>query len=316
MHVVTFSQIRDLRISPRVCLRWVEEAIRAKPTAQLPSKVSLKPMERSFCNVMPSLVWVDGKRWGGVKVVTRYPGKTPSLQSQILLFDAETGQMVAFMDADWITAMRTGAVAVHSIGLLAKQEFSTLAFMGLGNTARATMLVLSEQERERPLKVKLLAYKGQERDFAERFSHVGNMKFETVSTYDELVRGSDVVVSAATYLDHDIAADDAYAPGVLVVPIHTRGFTNCDLVFDKVFADDTAHVCHFGYFDSFRSFAEVSEVVRGEKPGRENDCERIVVYNIGVAMHDVYFAAKIYGMLDAEELEVISFGQPEQKFWV
>ena len=27
-----------------------------------------------------------------------------------------------------------------------------------------------------------------------------------------------------------------------VIPVHTRGFQNCDLFFDKVFADDTDHV--------------------------------------------------------------------------
>ena len=34
-----------------------------------------------------------------------------------------------------------------------------------------------------------------------------------------------------------------------MVPVHTRGFSNCDLFFDKVFADDYGHVKHFKYFD-------------------------------------------------------------------
>jgi ornithine cyclodeaminase/alanine dehydrogenase len=58
---------------------------------------------------------------------------------------------------------------------------------------------------------------------------------------------------------------------VLVVPVHTRGFTNCDLFFDKIFADDTGHVDHFRNFKQFKYFAEMSDVVNGTAEGRESD---------------------------------------------
>ena len=89
---------------------------------------------------MPSLVKVDNKTYGGVKVVTRYPSRIPSLDSTILLFDADTGEKLAFMDGNWITAMRTGAVAAHSINLLEKKNIKEIGIMGLGNTARAELL--------------------------------------------------------------------------------------------------------------------------------------------------------------------------------
>jgi ornithine cyclodeaminase/alanine dehydrogenase len=34
--------------------------------------------------------------------------------------------------------MRTGTVAVHSVKLFAKSDFSDIGLIGLGNTARAT----------------------------------------------------------------------------------------------------------------------------------------------------------------------------------
>ena len=110
--------------------------------------------------------------------------------------------------------------------------------------------------------------------------------------------------------------DSAYKEGVLVIPIHTLGFTNCDLFFDKVFADDTDHVKHFKYFNRFKSFAEVSDVINGKAAGRENVRERILTYNIGVAIHDVYFAANIYNMLKNKNVASIDFGSPKEKFWI
>ena len=220
----------------------------------------------------------------------------------------QTGEFEAIMDANWITNMRTGAVAAHSIKLFAKKDFKTMGIIGLGNTAASTMLVLTDIFKDKPLKIKLFKYKGQEVVFAERFSACENLKFEYVETVREVIEDSDVVISAATYFEDDICDDDAFKEGVLVVPIHTRGFSNCDLFFDKVYADDTGHVCHFKNYDKFKYFAEVGDVVRGEKPGRETDRERILAYNIGISLHDIMFGRYIYDMLkDNTEITEIDF---------
>lgn len=255
--------------------------------------------------------------WGGVKIVTRYPNRNPSLDSKMLLFDANSGAFLALMDANWITAMRTGAVAAHSIALFAKKDFSVVAVLGLGNTARAALLTLTSIYPDREFHIKLLKYKGQEISFMERFSGYANLCFECVETADELIKGSDVVISAVTYLSDDLCSDDCFDEGVLVVPIHTRGFTNCDLFFDKVYADDYGHVRHFKNFDRFQYFAEVSDVVNETAVGRANKKERILAYNIGVAIHDINFAAHIYQLLaDSKEIANIDLRDPEEKFWI
>ena len=254
---------------------------------------------------------------GGVKVVTRYPNRQPSLESRILLLDAETGEFLTLMDGTWITTMRTGAVAAHSILLFAKKNFATIGMMGLGNVSRAAIEVLSAKISDRELHIKLLKYKGQEEDFQARFASYQNLHFTFVDTPEQMVEGSDVVLSGATYLPQDVCEDKYFGEGVLVQPIHTLGFTNCDLFFDKVFADDYGHVHHFKNFDKFRSFAEVCDVVNGEKPGRENDSERILVYNIGISIHDINFAANIYNMIlgAGGEVPSVDFEDPTEKFW-
>ena len=317
MKIITFSDIQKLSISPKTCYDWVVRQLQEKGSTLLPPKISMKPADDVFCNVMPCILKTDGMSRGGVKIVSRYPDRKPSLDSKLLLFNSENGEFLALMDADWITAMRTGAVAAHSIELFAKSDFSVVGMLGLGNTARAALLVLAELMPARELRVKLLRYKGQEELFAQRFAAYPQLHFEFVDNAESLVRGSQVVISAATYLSEDLCPDDCFDEGVLVVPIHTRGFTNCDLFFDKVFADDTGHVHHFRYFDRFRSFAEVSDVVNGKAPGRENDRERILAYNIGLSMHDIYFAARIYELLkDDPTLQEIDLKAPEEKFWV
>ena len=313
MKIITFEDILKLNISPFECFEWVSSAIEEKKKALLPAKISLKPeIEGVFYNTMP--VILPSINYGGVKLVTRYPKRNPSLDSEILLYDLKTGENVALIDGNWITTMRTGAVAAHSIKLLANPEFSVIGFIGLGNTARATLKVLLSIFPEKYFKIKLKKYKNQHELFQQVFAKYPNVTFLYYDTMEEVIKGSEVVVSAATVFEEDVCSDDCFDEGVLLVPIHTRGFTNCDLFFDKVFADDTNHVKGFKNFNQFKSFAEISDVVLKNVCGREDKKERILVYNIGIALHDMYFAGKIYEKM--KECEEISLNAPTKKFWV
>lgn len=321
MKIISFDDIKGLNVSPIVCYKWVNEMIKAKENVVLPAKVHMNMPGNVFCNVMPCIIPSVPNMVGGVKIVTRYPERIPSLDSKILLFNAQTGEFLSLMDGNWITAMRTGAVAVHSIIHFAKTGWNTIGMIGLGNVARAGMLVLATMHPEQPITVKLLRYKDQAKQFEERFSEFLNLNFQIVDTIEECVRGTDVIVSCATYFENDIAQDEWFEEGVLVVPVHTRGFTNCDLFFDKVFADDTGHVDHFKNFDKFQYYAEVSDVIKGKAVGRENDKERILAYNIGVSIHDINYAVHIHQMFEQstesfDHLTDAEMHDPTDKFWI
>lgn len=313
MKIITHQDILNLNITPEEAYDWSEFVIKNKSTAILPPKISIKPqdMEGVFCNVMPCYFG----DFGGVKMVTRYPGRAPSLDSQLMLLDTKTGVTKALIDANFITALRTGAVCVHSLLLFAVKNFSTIGMMGLGNVARATMLILLDKVKDRKLTVKLLKFNDEHQLFADRFKDYDNVEFRFCDTAEEVVDGSDVVISAVTYAGQNLCEDKYFKPGVVVIPVHTLGFTNCDLFFDKVFADDYGHVKHFKYFDKFKSFAEVSDVVNGVKNGRESDEERILVYNIGIALHDIYYAGQIYGKMQNTATDV-EFLPPTERFWL
>lgn len=314
MKVISFDKITEMAVTPLQCYEWVSETINNKKSALLPPKISLKPeIPGVFYNTMPAIL--PQSNLAGVKLVTRYPKRAPSLDSQILLYNLETGENLALLDGNWITTMRTGAVAAHAIKLLANDNFKELGIIGLGNTARAALEVLLALYPDRNFTVKLKKYKNQHELFIRRFQCFSNIHFESLDTFEDVVSGSDVIISAATVLDHDICPDECFKEGVLVVPIHTRGFTNCDLFFDKVYADDINHVKGFKYFDQFKSFSEIADVVSGINPGRESIKERILAYNIGIAVHDMFFAGKLYEMI-GKNCQEISLQAPVEKFWV
>lgn len=316
--IIQHDAIRNLGITPSQCVKWVEESFSIKHRATLPPKSSIHPQGDDFFNTMPALLPTEYGRFG-MKEVHRIEGQVPALGSDLLLYDSTTGRLLALMDADWITAMRTGAVAALSYKMFARNGANNIGFMGLGNTARATALCILDDNRNRKFTFTLLSYKNQADDFINRLSEYDNVSFDIVDTAEQMLDKVQVLVSCITSASGLICDDDnKYAPGMLLIPVHTRGFQNCDLFFDKVYGDDTGHICGFKYFSQFKHFDELSNVLRGIAPGRENDNERIICYNIGLGLHDALFASKIYDMITSGGVEVESFNQKKetQKAWI
>lgn len=314
--VIQQDDIKRLQIPVAECIEWVKESFKMKYDSQLPPKISVHPQENDFFTSMPC--YLPGRyATFGIKVVHRIKGAVPSLGSDILLYDSKKGRLLAFIDGNWITTMRTGAVATLAIKTLKKRTCNTYSFIGLGNTARATALCLLESSINEKIHFRLLKYKNQTELFKQRFSNYSNVTFETVNTVQELIAFGEVIISCITDAKELICSDNnLYQPGTLLIPIHTRGFQNCDLFFDKIFGDDTGHIEQFKYFNQFKRYDEFSNVLNGKCLGRGSDLERIISYNIGLGLHDVFFAYNIFKRMKNKSLAYFTQYKDSEKFWI
>lgn len=315
--VIQQSQIEQLHINPAECIEWVKYGFLVKDEAQMPAKLSVHPQGEDFMTAMPCLLpEYNGKTYFGIKLVSRIEGQTPTLKSDITLYDATTGQLLAVIDGDWITAMRTGAVAALAARTFQRKGTDTYSMIGLGNIARAVALCLIEDNKNRHIHIRLMRYKDQAEQFIERFKAYDNVSFEIVNDKNAFVAEADVLISCVTVATQLLFPDNAlYKKGVTVIPVHVRGFQNCDLFFDKVFGDDTGQIQKFKYFNQFHEYDELHHVLQGKNPGRTSDNERILSYNYGIALHDIVFASRIYekAKTDAVTFEYI---KQDRKIWV
>ena len=320
MKIISEQLIRSLGITPKECVAWIYKSFAMKHEAQLPAKVSVHPADYDFFTSMPCLlppVGANHARYFGIKEVHRIEGAVPSLGSDMMLYDAKTGELIALVDCDWITTMRTGAVAAVSAKALRRDNARSYGFVGLGNTARATLLCVLEAEPERHFHVKLFRYKDQAEPFIKRFGSYDNVSFEIVDDINELARSVDVFFSCITSANGLLVEDEShFQPGVTVIPVHMRGLQNCDTTFDRVFGDDTAHVKSFKYFNQFNDYNEIGEVLAGRDPGRRGQAQRIIDYNYGLALHDVVYASLIYERVADMDIPSIDIIKETEKFWI
>ena len=78
-----------------------------------------------------------------VKVVSVFPENPsrmlPRIQAAVLLLDAETGQALALLEGNSLTAIRTGAAGGAAIDLLSRPESRVVAIFGAGVQGRTQL---------------------------------------------------------------------------------------------------------------------------------------------------------------------------------
>ncbi|MFC1418068.1 ornithine cyclodeaminase family protein [Streptacidiphilus cavernicola] len=114
------------------------------------------------------------------------PGRS-SHRGVVALFDEQDGRLLALMDAEAVTAVRTAAVATRGMLALARPRPSRIAVVGAGAQAAAQVALLAAVRPDLPVVVGARDLRRAE-ETAARHPHA------TADTIEAAVRGSEVVL--------------------------------------------------------------------------------------------------------------------------
>ena len=307
--IIDFKTARSafIGVAPSELYELVRWCFMHKDEFQMPVKARLSQSDGDYYACMPCMH--EGLDLAIAKMIGRHVAAAvqagvPSMSSDIMCYEASTGKLLALMDGEYLTTLRTGACAAFSALEYVRDDYSEIGLIGLGNIMTVFMDVFVGMIGSRRVTVRLFRHKGQEERFAGRFAACENITFIYCDTYEDVIGSSDLVVSAVTKADTNFCEDCLYRPGVTVVPIMTLGFQNCDLFFDKVITDEVDQIRGFKYFNSFKYVANTDEVLHGLKPGRTSQEERILVYNYGLASLDLVFALKLLQLVEGRGSDI------------
>ena len=219
-----------------------------------------------------------------------------NLNSNLLLYEYDTLSPIAYMNADLITTARTAAIAVQS-AVLFTNNVSVISMVGLGKIGTMIGDILFDLI-EHPIRVKVYKYKDQAEAFIKRYSEKKNLVFEIVESYDELMKDSDLIFSSVTYMEGDFCNADIYKSGCTIIPVHMRGFMECDKSFDHIITNDLESIKKFRYYDKMKKLSLSYDLMQNGNI-REKVEDRVIVYNLGIAYYDIFFAKKIYDLMNA-----------------
>lgn len=276
-----------------------------------PPKPGIHTLPDSFIHAMPA--WLKQTNACGIKWVSGYPSngskKLPAVAGLIVLNDTTTGLPLAVMDGTYITALRTCAVSGVSAKHFARKDSQVLAVVGTGVQGKYNTLVLTNiLPSIKTVKI-FDVWKPSIDRFVQEMTPVlesRGVKIEITESSEQALTGADVIVTATGKLLEPIFFEKWVKPGALILPIHTGGWGKDTLAkMDMVVVDDWSQFFTFAesiYTVPDSPDAELGEVVAGIKPGRQNDQQRIINFNVGLAIHDIIFAKKVFEIAKAKGL--------------
>ncbi len=248
-----------------------------------------------------------------LKWVTSFPGNParglPTVSGLVVLSDAETGLVVALLEAGAVTALRTGAAAVLAAETLGRTDAETAAVVGAGVNGRAAARTFLA--RGRPVAL-------WDVDEARAESAAAELGADVAGSLDEAL-GADVLVTVTPGREI-LLAEGSLRAGQHVSLMGADGPGKAEIAVDelaraRVFCDDWEQASHGGELAAAVAAGALGrgdvtvlgDVLTGVAPGR-NDPDEITVFDsTGLAIQDLAIANAALagaGELDLVRLEL------------
>ncbi|EJL82856.1 2,3-diaminopropionate biosynthesis protein SbnB [Herbaspirillum sp. CF444] len=256
---------------------------------------------------------VAGLKWIGSRQHNPASFGRERASAVIVLNDAQTNYPIALMEGGLISGMRTAAITAVATRYLARQGFTDVACIGCGPIGRMQIQSLLEQfpgiARLHLFDLSHTSAAAMAATWSEQYPHV---EFLPATSAEAAVRAADVVVTATVtdtpYLPFDWLKPGSFVSNVSIMDVHKDVYEKAD----KVIVDDwdqsnrekkiINQLVLEGRFSREQLHAELGEIVIGERPGRENDEEIILLNPMGMALDDLVCARHFYHLALANKV--------------
>ncbi|XP_026207337.1 ketimine reductase mu-crystallin isoform X2 [Anabas testudineus] len=249
-----------------------------------------------FMGLMPTYMENDGVLCA--KIVCFYKrrdGSTlPSTQATVVLLDPECGNVMAVMDGEVITGMRTAAVSAISAKLLMRSEAEVLAILGTGRQALSHYNIFTDMFSFKEVRVW-----SRSREGVERFGRSVSGPVTACVSVEEAVRGADVIVTVTTSTE-PVLFGQWVKPGAHVAAVGAcrPDWRELDDVLMKeavVYVDSReGAMTESGdvILSGVQVFAELGDVINGTKPAHR---EKTTVFkSLGMGVQDAVSANLVF----------------------
>lgn len=257
--------------------------------------------------LMPA--WQSGA-YIGVKIVNVMPGNAtrqlPAVAASYLLADGRSGQMLALIDGGELTARRTAAASALAASYLARPDAAHLLMIGTGRLAPN---LIAAHASVRPLRQVTLW--GRDPAKAAALAAEISQTGLAVQVSEDLAQAAAQadIISCATLTTEPLLHGDWLRPGVHVDLVggfrpDMREADDTTIRRARVFVDTRAGACKeagdivqplaSGVLTEAAIVADLYELSRGEKTGRQRADDITLFKSVGAALEDLAAAIRVW----------------------
>src|SRR5580704_10799239 len=187
--LLTERDVKSLLTMP-LALECVQHSFQrlANGSALLHSRQRLHLPSKSYLHYMAAADGTSG--YMGLKI---YTSSREGLRFLITLFSADSGDLLALIEADFIGQMRTGAASGIATRLLAREDARTLGIVGTGLQARTQLEAIAQVRKL--TEVRAFSRSAEKREkFAKEMTDALKIPVWAVDSAQAAVRDADIVV--------------------------------------------------------------------------------------------------------------------------
>jgi len=240
----------------------------------------------------------------GMKVYTVAAGQARFL---VLLFDTQSGDLLALLEADHLGRIRTGAASGVATQYLARADASHVGLVGTGRQARTQLEAVAAVRPVRAARV-FSRDETRRREFCKEMTDRLGFPVEPAESAEQAARFGDIVITATTSRD-PVVKGEWLRPGVHVNATGANSSTRREidettLRRAKIIAVDSLDQARAEAGDLIQGFAdlnrgwdgvvELHDIMQGTKPGRTSEEEITIFKSCGIAIWDVAVAGYVY----------------------
>jgi len=235
-----------------------------------------------------------------------YTATRSGAKFHVAVYDQESGDWRALIEADWLGRLRTGATTGVAAEWAAPREARELGLFGTGRQAETQLAAVAAV---RPIKQAFVYSRNAERraDFAERMSAQLDLEIEAVDRPQQAAEELPIVVTATTSRE-PVFDGNWLAEGALVCAAGSNWLNRAEIdstvvrradniICDSVEccrreAGDFSDALEKGIFE-WTGAVDLADVVAGKAVARNRDDSIVLFKSVGMAIEDVAVAAKL-----------------------
>ena len=269
--------------------------------------------------VKPFSGYIHGEEYAFIKTFSYFPINPekyglPTTSSMVILLDAETGLPACFMEASWVTGLKTAASTTVTTSYLALPESEIITIFGAGTLGRLHLLGAAERFSFKQANFVDILPEVAAKCAAELETTLGfPVKAVSIEERESAVRESDIIFTVTTG-NQALFEHSWLKPGAFVARLGSYQEVDHDVITkaDKLIVDEWKYVSpripeivslvKAGELTPDDVHAKWPDIVAGRVPGREAPDEIIVYIALGIwgeyaaILPEVYRKAKSMGI--------------------
>ena len=299
--------LREQHVTELLDINTVIEAVEEVLRDQAEGFATNRPRYRVAMPASQLHVMAAGDRRLGVSGVKIYTASRKGARFLVLLYDAESGDLLAMIEADRLGQMRTGAASGVATKYMSRRSADVLGVYGTGWQAESQMMAVCAVRRIKSAKV--YGRNAERREaFARKMTTLLRTDVTAVASPEEAARGCSILVTA-TSAREPVLKGEWIDPGTHVNVVGSNFLSKAEVDVEtirrasviavdsieqsKIEAGDLMPAIERGVI-TWESVTELGRIVAGRDIGRTSDDDITVFKSNGIALEDISTALRVY----------------------